>query len=42
MAALCMPTTTNTGAMFTQEAKGDVSVAAINSGGSTTHFFQQN
>ena len=30
MAALCMPTTTNTGVMFTQQADGDVSVAAIN------------
>lgn len=30
MAAMCMPTTTNTGVMFVQQARGDASVAAIN------------
>eukprot|EP00937_MAST-01D_sp_MAST-1D-sp2_P000648 g648.t1 len=30
MAALCMPTTTNTSVLFAQQARGDVSVASIN------------
>jgi sodium/bile acid cotransporter 7 len=30
MATMCLPTTTNTGVMFTQQAAGDVSASAIN------------
>ena len=30
MAALCMPTTTNTSVLFVQQAKGDVAVATLN------------
>ena len=30
MAAMCMPTTTNTSVLFVQQARGDVSLATIN------------
>lgn len=33
MAAMCLPTTTNTGPLFAQQAGGDTSVAAINAAG---------